>query len=140
MLPLRASSRSDSPRVPGRTPSRCGPGSKLRRLLLPRRVPLGFPILGRPVRGAAPFRLLALRLGSSGRRGASGDGSLCRVRGGSGGRLILARRRCGPRGAVRPVGATGGRERRTRGGADRRRRCGGGGGGGGGVAGGGPCG
>src|SRR2546428_804584 len=59
--------------------------SNLRRLLLLRRVPLGLPILGRPLRRAAPFRLLALRLGSSGRRWASGGGSLPRGRGGGGG-------------------------------------------------------
>src|SRR5881296_2981206 len=64
-----------------------GPGSTLRRLPLLRRVPLGLPILGWPLRRALTFRLLALRLGSFGRGWASGDGSLRRslARGGGGG-------------------------------------------------------
>src|SRR5207245_1607273 len=43
-----------------------GPGSTLRRLPLLRRVPLGLPILGWPLRRALTFRLLALRLGGPG--------------------------------------------------------------------------
>src|SRR2546427_7101447 len=64
-----------------------GPGSTLRRLPLLRRVPLGLPILGWPLRRALTFRLLALRLGSFGRGWASGGGSLRRslARGGGGG-------------------------------------------------------
>src|SRR2546425_11117438 len=112
--------------------------SNLRRLLLLRRVPLGLPILGRPLRRAAPFRLLALRLGSSGRRWASGDGSLRRGRGrgrggGGGGRRgglsVLARGGHRPRGAGRPGGARGGGGSRSRGGGGARGPPGGGGGG-----------
>src|SRR2546428_11566496 len=53
-----------------------GPGSTLRWLPLLRRVPLGLPILGWPLRRALTFRLLALRLGSFGPGGAGGGGSL----------------------------------------------------------------
>src|SRR2546428_12877465 len=64
-----------------------GPGSTLRWLPLLRRVPLGLPILGWPLRRALTFRLLALRLGSFGRRGARGGGPPPpgRGRGGGGG-------------------------------------------------------
>src|SRR5947199_10734111 len=89
-----------------------GPGSTLRRRPLLRRVPLGLPILGWPLRRALTFRLLALRLGSFGRGWASGDGSrrpsLARGRGGGGGgRAVRARRGRRPRGPVRPVGRAG---------------------------------
>src|SRR2546427_427302 len=60
-----------------------GPGSTLRRLPLLRRVPLGLPILGWPLRRALTFRLLALRLRSVRRRG--GGGGLGAGPGGGGG-------------------------------------------------------
>src|SRR5438445_8471018 len=89
-----------------------GPGSTLRRLPLLRRVPLGLPILGWPLRRALTFRLLALRLGSFGRGWASGDGSLRRSLargggGGGGGLFVLARRGDRPGGPGRPGGAAG---------------------------------
>src|SRR5437899_12288397 len=89
-----------------------GPGSTLRRLPLLRRVPLGLPILGWPLRRALTFRLLALRLGSFGRGWASGDGSLRRSLargggGGGGGPFGPARRWPRPRGPGAPLGAAG---------------------------------
>src|SRR5256885_10125841 len=70
-----------------------GPGSTLRRLPLLRRVPLGLPILGWPLRRALTFRLLALRLGSFRRGGASGGGpprpSPAPGRGGGGGGAVF---------------------------------------------------